>query len=257
MFFLLKRLSKTLLLPPAGPLLLAALGVWLVLRRGAGPAARRAGWLCILTGLATLWVLATPVVADALTRIAERYPALDPAQPLRAQAIVILAGGEARTAPEYGAPAAGFELLERVSYGGYLAHRTGLPVLVSGSAREALAMRAVLGRDFGVEPRWVVSDSRDTFTDAQLSAQLLRPDGIARVVLVTSSYHEWRAAHEFMSTGLEVVPAPVHVWAPRPREPSDYLPEPFALLRSTEALNEVLGDAIRQLFAVTHLRRHS
>jgi uncharacterized SAM-binding protein YcdF (DUF218 family) len=257
MFFLLKRLLKTLLLPPAGPLLLASLGVWLALRRGASPAVRRAGSACILGGIVSLWLLATPVVADVLTRLAERYPALDPGQPLRAQAIVILAGGEGRIAPEYGGPAAGFELLERVSYGGYLARRTGLPVLISGSAREALAMRAVLGRDFGIEPRWVVSTSRDTFTDAQLSAQLLRPDGIASVALVTSSNHEWRAAHEFLSSGLQVVPAPVHVWAPYPHQPSDYLPEPLALLRSTEAVNEVIGDLVRRVFAATDLRRHS
>jgi uncharacterized SAM-binding protein YcdF (DUF218 family) len=257
MFFLLKRLLKTLLLPPAGPLLLVALGVWLVLRRGASPAARKAGWACILGGVVSLWVLATPVVAEALTRAAEGYPALDPAQPLHAQAIVILAGGEARTAPEYGGPAAGGVLLERVSYGGYLARRTGLPVLISAPAREALAMRVVLGRDFGIEPRWVVSTSRDTFTDAQLSSQLLRPDGIASVALVTSSNHEWRAAREFESCGLNVVPAPVHVWAPRAREPSDYLPDPAALVESTEALNEVLGDVVRRVFAATHLRRHS
>lgn len=258
MFFLLKRLTKTLLLPPAGPLLLAALGVWWVLRRGgASPAARRGGWALIIAGLTTLWVLSTPVVADALSRLVERYPALAPGQALRAQAIVILAGGEARTAPEYGGPAAGFELLERLSYGAYLARRTGLPVLVSGPAREALAMRAVLGRDFGIEPRWVVSDSRDTFTDAELAAALLRPAGISRVVLVTSSNHEWRAAHEFLSTGFAVEPAPVHVWAPHPHQPSDYLPEPLALLRSTEAVNEMLGDAVRQVFAATHLRRHS
>jgi uncharacterized SAM-binding protein YcdF (DUF218 family) len=257
MFFLLKRLTKTLLLPPAGPLLLAALGVWLVLRGGASPAARKTGWVLILGALGTLWVLSTPVVADALTRVVERYPALDLRQPLRAQAIVILGGGNARTAPEYGGPAAGFELLERVSYGGYLARRTGLPVLISGSPPEALAMRAVLARDFAVTPRWVVSDSHDTFTDAQLAAQVLRPDGIASVALVTSSSHEWRAAHEFMSSGLQVVPAPVHVWAPRAYEPSDYLPEPLALLRSSEALNEALGEVVRQVFAATHLRRHS
>ncbi len=257
MFFLVKRLVKTLLLPPAGPLLLAALGVWLALRRGASPAARRTGCACIVGGIVSLWVLATPVVAEALTRAVERYPALDPAQPLRAQAIVILAGGKARTAPEYGGFAAGGALLERVSYGGYLARRTGLPVLISGPAREALAMRAVLGRDFGIEPRWVVSTSRDTFTDAQLSSQLLRPDGIARIALVTSGTHEWRAAQEFESCGLTVVPAPVHVWAPQAREPSDYLPDAAALMESSEAVNEVLGEVVRRMLAATHLRRHS
>jgi uncharacterized SAM-binding protein YcdF (DUF218 family) len=102
-----------------------------------------------------------------------------------------------------------------------------------------------------------VSDSRDTFTDAQLSSQLLRPDGIASVALVTSSNHEWRAAQEFESCGFKVVPAPVHVWAPHSHEPSDYLPDPAALVESTEALNEVLGDVVRRVFAATHLRRHS
>ncbi|HEV2285709.1 MAG TPA: ElyC/SanA/YdcF family protein, partial [Steroidobacteraceae bacterium] len=196
MFFLLKRLIKTLLLPPAAPLLLAGLGAWLVLRSGGvSPAARKAGWALLLGGLGALWVLSTPVVADALTRAAEHYPALDLTRPLRAQAIVILAGGEARSAPEYDGPAAGFELLERVSYGAYLARRTGLPVLISGAPAEAAAMRAVLARDFAITPRWIVSDSRDTFTDAELSRALLRPAGIARVALVTSSNHEWRAAH--------------------------------------------------------------
>ena len=37
-------------------------------------------------------------------------------------------------APEYGGPAAGPGLLERLSYGAYVARRTGLPVLVSGTA---------------------------------------------------------------------------------------------------------------------------
>lgn len=257
MFFTLKALLKAMALPPTGPLLLAACGAWLALRRRAGDAARRAGWACLLTGLATLWLLSTPVVAEGLVRLAGRYPALELTRPLRAQAVVILGGGSERIAPEYGGPALADELIERVSYGAFLARRTGLPVLISGARPEALAMRVVLARDFGITPRWVVSDSRDTFTDAELSAALLRPDGISRVALVTSSEHEWRAAHEFMSTGFEVEPAPVHVWAPHPHRPTDFLPGGLALHHSAAALNELLGDVVRRVFAVTHLRRHN
>jgi uncharacterized SAM-binding protein YcdF (DUF218 family) len=257
MLFTLKALLKSLALPPTGPLLLAACGAWLALHRGAGARARRAGWACVLTGLATLWLLSTPVVAQGLMRLAGRYPALDLTRPLRAQAIVILGGGSERYAPEYGGAALADALLERVSYGAFLARRTGLPVLISGAPPEALAMRAVLTRDFAITPRWVVGDSRDTFTDAELSSALLRPDGISRVALVTSSEHEWRAAHEFMSTGLTVEPAPVHVWAPNPRRPTDFLPGALALHDSAAALNELLGDAVRRLFAATDLRRHS
>ena len=256
MFFVLKALLKSLLLPPAGPLLLGVLGAWLIARARAGAAARRVGWGCLLGCLAALWLLSTPVVAEALARLAQRYPALDLAQPVSAQAIVILGGGNDRIAPEYGGPAAGFELLERVSYGAYVARRTGLPILVSGDAGEAGAMRAVLARDFGLAPRWTVGDSRDTFTDAQLSAGQLRPAGIARIVLVTSSDHEWRAAHEFMSAGFTVVPAPVHVWASHAYRPGDYLPQAPALTVSTHALNELLGNVVRQVLAATHLRRH-
>ena len=256
MFVTLKTFLGTVLLPPGGLVLLGGAGLWLLARGRAGGAAHTSGWTLVVASLAALWLLSTPVVADGLTRLAERYPALDLSQPLRARAIVILGGGTERTAPEYGGAAAGLELLERVSYGAYLARRTGLPVLVSGSTREAPAMRATLARDFGITARWVDADSRDTFDDAQLSARLLRADGIARILLVTSSYHEWRAAREFESTGIAVDPAPVHVWAPRPRTLNDYLPDPPGLVKSTEALREILGDALRPLLAATHLRRH-
>ena len=256
MLVTLKMFLGTVLLPPGGLALLAGVGLWLLARGRAGAAARAAGWTLVIASLAALWLLSTPVVAEGLTRLAERYPALDLSQPLRAQAIVILGGGTERTAPEYGGPAAGAELLERVSYGAYLARRTGLPVLVSGSTREAPAMRATLARDFGISARWVDADSRDSFDDAQLSARLLRADRIARILLVTSSCHEWRAAQEFESTGIAVDPAPVHVWAPRPRALKDYLPEPLGLLESTAALHELLGDVARPILAALHLRRH-
>ncbi len=257
MFVTLKMLLGTLLLPPAGPLLLAGAGLWLLARRRTGAGGAQAGWALAVTGLVALWLLSTPLIADVLTRLAERYPPLDLTRPVRGQAIVILGGGSARTAPEYGGPAAGLELLERVSYGAYLARRTELPVLVSGSAREALAMRATLSRDFGITARWVNGESRDTFDDARLSARLLRADGVERIVLVTSSNHEWRAAHEFMSTGLAVEPAPVHVWGPRPHELKDYLPDGAGLLQSGEALHEIVGNVARPLLAATHLRRHA
>jgi len=75
MFITLKSLLHTLLLPPGGPLLVAAAGAWLLRSRSAGAA--RAGWLLLGAGLASLWLLATPLVADALARAAEREPALD------------------------------------------------------------------------------------------------------------------------------------------------------------------------------------
>ena len=257
MFVTLKSFLHTLLLPPGGPLLLAGAGLWLLLRGRAGHTARKAGVALAVTGLVTLWLLSTLVVADALARLAEHYPALDLSRPVRGQAIVILGGETARMAPEYGGPAVGFELLDRISYGAYVARRTGLPVLVSGGANEALAMSTVLARDFGIRARWVEGASRDTFDNARFSARLLKADRIARIVLVTSSSHEWRAAQEFMSIGLAVEPAPAHVLAPPPQRPLiDYVPTARGLTRSTEAAYEILGDVVRRLLVATHLRRH-
>jgi len=257
MFVALKAFLHTLLLPPGGPLLLAGAGICLLLRRRASDTARKAGMALVVTGVAALWLLSTLVVADPLARLAEHYSPLDLSRPVRGQAIVILGGGTARMAPEYGGPAAGFELLERLSYGAYVARRTGLPVLVSGTANEAVAMSTVLARDFGIRVRWVESQSRDTFENARFSARLLRADGVTGIVLVTSSSHEWRAAQEFMSAGLAVEPAPAHVLAPPPQRPAmDYVPTPLALARSTEAIYEILGEAVRRVLAATHLRRH-
>src|SRR6266436_1583992 len=138
MFMLLrfKTLLKGIILPPAGPLLLAILGVLLMKRR---PALART---CLILGLGSLWLLSTPVVSDAVTRLAEHYPPLDLRSTAGAQAIVILGGGGQRVfAPEYGGPAAEPLMLERLGYGAYIAGKTGLPILVTGFQMEATAMR--------------------------------------------------------------------------------------------------------------------
>jgi uncharacterized SAM-binding protein YcdF (DUF218 family) len=259
MLIAIKTLLHTVLLPPGGPLLLATAGACLIARRGAGVRARRTGWALLTAGLATLWLLAIPLVSDALGRAAQRCPPLDLTRPVQAQAIVILGGAAERLgAPEYGGePAASLHLLERLNYGAFVARRTGLPVAVSGTPKEALAMSASLARDFGVRTRWVEDRSRDTFQNAQFCAQLLEPLGITRIVLVTSADHEWRAKQEFAGAGFDVVPAPVGLHVPRELGPQSLVPNVAALAYSTSALYEILGDLARQLLATLHLRQHA
>lgn len=259
MLITLKMLLQPLLLPPGGPLLLAAAGTCLIgLRRGGG-GARRAGWALLVAGLATLWLLAIPVVADALSEAVQRYPALDLNRPVQAQAIVILGGAAGRpSAPEYGgAPAAAAGLLERVTYGAFVAHRTGLPVLISGEYREAAAMRASLVRDAHLEPRWVEDRSRDTFQNAQFSAPILKAAGVSRIILVTDAAHAWRAVHEFTSAGLIVVPAPEGMWLWQGGDLRRYLPSSAALDQSRAALHELFGDLARRVLAALDLRRQA
>ena len=258
MLIALKSLLHTVALPPAGPLLLAIAGACLVsFCRGAG--GRRVGWALLVAGLASMWLLATPLVANKLTKMAQRYPALDLTRPVDAQAIVILGGGAANpVAPEYGgAPAPDGELLERVAYAAYVAQHTHLPLLVSGTDQETAAMRASLARDFHLETRWVEDHSRDTFENAQFSARILRVAAVSRIILVTAADHEWRAAHEFQSAGLVVVPAPEGAWMWHGHSLMRFVPNPTALARSTRALYELIGDLTRRALAALDLRRHT
>jgi len=242
MYFVLKALIRSLLLPPASPLIVAVLGA-LLLRRW-----RRVGGVLLALGLGSLWLFATPVVADALQRLAEHYPALDIDQPTRAQAIVILGGGGERDyAPEYRGPTPEYVLLERLSYGAFVARRTGLPILVTGAPREALTMQTSLVRDFGVPVRWVENQSGDTFENARYTAQMLKPEGIGRIILITSSTHLWRAAHEFEAAGFDVVPGPQGVWAPRDLWALRYIPGAGGLERSSAAVYELIGEPMRRL----------
>jgi uncharacterized SAM-binding protein YcdF (DUF218 family) len=246
-----KTLLKGLILPPAGPILLAFLGIFLLKRR---PLLARS---CLILGLGSLWLLSTPVVSDALERLAEQYPPLDWTSAAGAQAIVILGGGGQRIlAPEYGGPAAEPVLLERLSYGAYVAGKTGLPILVTGFHVEADAMRETLLRNFGIRARWVDDQAHDTFDNARNSVRLLKADAVSRVVLVTQATHMRRSVHEFTAAGVEVVPAPAGLLAPRDFGMSRYVPNPDALLRTHAAIYELLGEPVRAFLAVTHLRRH-
>jgi uncharacterized SAM-binding protein YcdF (DUF218 family) len=251
MFLLyLKTALKNLFLPPAGPLLIAFAGLLLIKRR---PVLGRS---LVFVGIATLWLLSTPLVANSLQSMAEHYPPLDLRAAGNAQAIVILGGGGQRLyAPEYAGPAAGPVLLERLTYGAYVAHETQLPVLVTGFKVEALAMHATLSRNFGIETRWVDSGAYDTFENARNSAQLLKADGIQRIILVTHATHMRRSVEEFRGAGLDVVPAPLGM-----NDTTHFglglQPYPDALWRSYAAINELVGEPIRVFLETTHLRDH-
>lgn len=247
--FVLKSLARELILPPTSLLLLSLIGALLIWRQ------RRFGWALFAVGFGSLWLLCTPAVADRVALLAERYPALNPAQPVNAQAVVVIGGGGQRTyAPEYNGPMADPILLERLTLAAYLARHYSLPVAVSGAPTEGPTMAQTLSRNFGVVPRWIDGNSRDTFENAKLSARLLFPAGIKRIILVTSSVHEWRAAHEFMDAGFDVVPAPAGVTTTREYGAFRFVPSSAALSRSYSAVYELIGEPMRRLLAAGGVR---
>jgi uncharacterized SAM-binding protein YcdF (DUF218 family) len=247
--FILKTLARELMLPPSGSLILVLIGAIMVWRR------RRFGWTVCVVGFASLWLFCTPIFADRLAVLAERYPALNLDRPVNAQAVVVLGGGGERDqAPEYNGPAAEPLLLERLAFAVFLARHYSLPLAVSSAGAEATAMAQTLSRNFGIVPRWIEGNSRDTYENARLSARILLPAGIKRILLVTSSAHEWRAAHEFMAAGFEVTPAPAGVLAPRESGIFRFLPSAAGLTRSNVAVYELLGEPMRQLQAAFGIR---
>jgi uncharacterized SAM-binding protein YcdF (DUF218 family) len=251
-FYLFKAVARTLLLPPVGLLLLAVLGAILLVRRY-----RRSGWTCLIAALSLLWLLSMPTVADGLTSLVQEYPAFDPASATNAQAIVILGGpGNRNHAPEYrGGPAVELDLLERLNYGAWLSRQTHLPILVTSNPENAYAMAVSLTRDFQISPHWVDSKARDTFENARNSAALLRADHVNSILLVTSTTHMVRAAREFSAAGLAVTAAPVQVQARSEFDLFSFLPSPEGMLRSNRAVYELIGERVRELMAVLHLRR--
>lgn len=239
-----KRLIEPLLMPPLGPLVLLVAGFCLLSR------CPRAGRALLGTGLAALVLLSQPFVAATLLIGLQIDAPLPPSGPLpKAGAIVILGGDLDPGTPEFGGPSAGALSLQRVRYGAQLAHRTGLPVLVTGGPPEAgrdtiARLMAKALAELGVEARWIEGRAGDTRENARFSADLLGAEGVDRVLLVSHAWHLARARGAFEAAGLEVVGAPTapRTW-PDARRIDAYLPSTKSLHESRWGLHEWIGRA--------------
>lgn len=250
---LLNAVPRDLILPPANLFLLIAIGLAVWHRWP------RAGRIVAGAGLALLAFLSTTAGASLLVRPLERMTAPLPApERAGAQAIVVLAAGRLQDAPEYGGrDIPDYLALARLRYAAHLQRRTGLPLLVSGglgakavqpegkAGAEALAdaMAIALREDFGVPVRWVEPRSRDTFENAAYSAQMLRADGVRRILLVTDAMHMPRSRTAFEREGLEVVSAPTMFFGDQARSLGSWVPSAEGMRRSWYAAYELLGIA--------------
>lgn len=242
------RAFKKLILPPAGPLLMAAAGGALLFTPWAAQ-----GRMVAAAGLAAAYCLATPGLGlFLLRRLESRHPPLDPATlPEEVGAIVILDAGGTRGAREWardGGAAPNAQTLERLRYGAHLHRATGLPILVSGDGAGAL-MAWSLERDFGVAARFVEPHSRHTQENADFSAALLGAAGISGIVLVTHAWHLPRAVAAFGRRGLKVHPAPLGFSARQRGERALFalLPSPSGVTAAYWACHELLGLAFYRL----------
>jgi uncharacterized SAM-binding protein YcdF (DUF218 family) len=243
---MLTTLIKTLLLPPALPLLMifAGLLVWSRYRYLAR--------MSVFSGIFILWALSLPVVSAYLHQGLESdYVAETPSViPDGIQAIVVLGAGRHYGAGEYGGDTLSHSALWRLRYGAYLAKRWNLPVLVSGGnvrpfdvVPEAEMGVNFLRNELNVDVAWAETQSRNTWENAQLSASFLAKKNIYHVALVTHAYHMPRSVHAFQQAGLTVAPMPTGQLSQQSSAAYwlNWLPSTNALNGSHSALHEYLG----------------
>lgn len=242
-----RYILKQLLMPP-GVLLLAILLAWWLRRRFP-----RLATLCFLFGFGGLWLMSLPAVMQWGASLLEREPVLAEAQwpglAQRADAIVILGAGREQNDPGWGgADQPGLMALERLRYAARLARASGLPLAASGGLHygqppsEAALMADSMARDYGLTIRWLEEESRTTWENALFSAQLLQPQGVRRVVLVTQAWHMPRARWCFEQAGFEVITAPMgYLSAGYARPMGGWLPESRVISQSSQLLNEAIG----------------
>jgi uncharacterized SAM-binding protein YcdF (DUF218 family) len=250
---LINRIPRDLLLPPGNLFVLVLVGL-VIWRRWA-----RAGKIIAGAGFAAMAFLSTNAGAGFfVTPLEAKTTVLLAPERAGAQAIVVLAAGQLENAPEYDSQAIpDYVALARLRYAAHLQRRTGLPVLVSGGNggdkvdvndkdreyAKADAMAVALRADFGVPVKWIEPNSRDTAENAAYSAELLRPGGVKRILLVTDAMHMPRARAAFLRTGLEVVDAPTMFFRDQALGAGAWLPSAEGMRRSWYAIYEWIGIA--------------
>lgn len=231
-----------LIFPPGVIILLLLLGLILAKHW------TRTAFGLFVTAAALLYTFSIPFVAAQLMAFlqADFAPLPTPPQSSDAQAIIALTGGRERYAREYGGEDVSRYTLARIRYAAHLHRQTGLPILISGGSTkgepvsEAQLARDALADSFRVETRWLETESRNTWENAEFAARMLTTAGVERAYLVTHAWHMRRATRAFANTGVEIIPAPAEFVTPEPGA-DQWLPSAGALLESSLALHEIVG----------------
>lgn len=215
--------------------------------------ARHMGVALGLAATAWLWMWSTPVVSDMLVRHVEADSGPRRVEEVPAADVIVVLGGAMRPAEPPNRPYPGMDAAaDRVWHAARLYHAGKAPwVLVSGGAdthateSEAASMRRLL-LDMRVPQQAILleAESRDTVSNANNSAALMRAKGLRRAILVTSAVHMARAAALFTLTGVQVQPAPTDYESRNgPWRSKAALPSAEALDRSGRAIKELVGRA--------------
>ncbi|MBX8509430.1 YdcF family protein [Pseudomonas cichorii] len=241
-----RYLLKALLLPP-GIFFVLLISAWWLRRTRPRIAA-----VCFTLGLGGFWLMTLPVVVEWAARGLESEQPLSRQQwstlAQQADAIVVLGAGRERNDPAWGTDTPTGPGLERLRFAAQLSKASGLPILTTGGLHfgeppsEAAIMAQSLQDDFGVTVRWQEGLSRTTWENATMTAEVLQPLGIKRVVVVTQAWHMPRSRWSFEEAGFTVVAAPVGFLGSANDQPlGGWMPEAKAFMQNMWLINEALG----------------
>ncbi|MFT0213435.1 YdcF family protein [Pseudomonas sp. F1_0610] len=243
-----RYILKQFLLPP-GCFILLLIAAFVFRKRF--PRLSAASFMLSIIGL---WVMSMPILTEKLGQHLENQPALAKSEWARladkADAIVILGAGREVENPAWGyTDQVSLHASQRVRFAAHLAKVSGLPVLTTGGLHfgtkppsEAKLMADMLKADFNIDAKWLEEKSTTTWENATMSADILRSQGIQRIVLVTQAWHMQRARWSFEAQGFEVIPAPTSFYGVANMRPAGgYLPEAHAFWQNTQLINEWVG----------------
>lgn len=244
-----RKVLEILVMPPFSLYLAMALGLALA-RVGNRKWLRRTGAGLALTSGACLVLMSVPFVAHSLLDSLQVDPAIPSDQTdLDAEAIVVLAGDIDCDPAEYGQDQPGALSLMRCRYGAVLAHRTGLPMLITGGVLRpdrrpvSHVLRDFVEDELHVAVRWTEDQATTTQGNAEYSAAMLKDVGIARIALVTHAWHMPRSKRAFERAGLSVLPAPMGAHAGPSNFREGIVPRARAFQDSAWAIHEWIGRA--------------
>ncbi|WP_456412281.1 YdcF family protein [Thiolapillus sp.] len=211
---------------------------------------KRSSALAILgIAVVTLWVCSTPRFSNWIAgTLEQQFPPLPVASMPKADAIVLLGGMTRGVVPGTGvADLSGSvdRLLHAAAL--YKAGKAPILLLTGGNAPgfepEAVSMKKIL-LDLGIPDEAMVLEeaSRNTWQNAEYSADILHMHAANTILLVTSAYHMRRASFEFARLGFRIVPAATdYQLVETPATLLDWLPDASALAGSTRAIREYMG----------------
>lgn len=257
-----KPVLSALLLPPVPWIVLMLIGARMIYWR------RSIAWLTLLIGAALLWLSSSAAVAEWLERSLLRPPPALSAERIaelkksvaggRKVAIVVLGGGREMLAPEYALSNLNWISLQRLHYAVWLSRQSGVPMLFTGGighaqsvgVSEAETAARIAERDYGRALTWTEAESRDTRENASRTIALLKPAGIAELVVVTHGWHMRRALRAFEAesqradVAMRITAAPMGLAASSEHAVLRWMPSARGSARVRFVLHELAGLAL-------------